>query len=344
MLKKNITLKDVAEKSGVSITSVSIILNKTGNYKRMSQQTRRKVERVANELGYQTNYLAKALRQRKTMQIGLVIPNMYHMFMPLLTTGGSEIAKQYGYNFLLLDMTDKTDAEVREIIKTIQRAGIVDGLLIDALGDILYDVATEVPVVYIDSFSTKPSVCFTEFQSTYDLTELFIKQGLRKIAYIGGNNQRESIYRREQGFRKAMKDYGVMVDEKQILRVSCDIAGGLKAFDWVMEMMGKPEAIISCTDSVTHSLQTKLINAGIQVPRDIAIASVDDLEFSQVLKPAITCSHVDAKEMGRKATKLLIDILNGEDVDETQTILVPTRMIIRESSKKFNFERGKKNG
>lgn len=334
MEKKLVTLKDVAEKSGVSMASVSIILNKTGNYKKMSAQTRRRVEKIADEIGYQPNYIAKALRNRKTMQIGIVLPNVLNHFTAPLIMGSGEVIKQDGYNYLLFDMTNQTDQQIRDAMHFIQRSGTVDGLLVHGLGDTLADVITDIPVVYLDSHSLTPSVCFTETESTYQLTNLLIQQGLTDIVFASSNYVRETFTLRENGYRKALLDAGLPVSETSIGHFSMNLAGGVDAFKWLMSRKKMPHAIISTTDSLVYGLMLKLIANGVKIPQDIAVASVDDLEMSSIFVPPITCSHIDVKEMGSQAAKMLMRIIQKQELEDSR-ILIPTYMIVRESSKKF---------
>lgn len=219
MEKKVVTLRQVAEKAGVSMTSASIILNRSGNYKSMSPKTRDKVIQAAEELGYYPNYFAKVLRQQSTMQIGLILPNITNQFMTPLIMGCTEAANRAGYNLNLIDMYGKNNEEMRENVQFLKQTGMVDGLIINAVGEIVSEAVGDFPAVYIDSKGLLPSVTFTEKKSIYDLTTLFLRQGLRRIAYIGGEETRTAYVLREQGYRDAMRDYGLEVDERYIHNV-----------------------------------------------------------------------------------------------------------------------------
>jgi DNA-binding LacI/PurR family transcriptional regulator len=331
--KKRVMLRDVAERAGVSMASASIILNKTGNYESMLEETRKRVEKAADELGYQPNYAAKALREQSTFQVGVVIPNIASSFMRPLIMETSKAIRQNGYNMILYDLTGMTDEQMRETLINVQRSGIVDGLIIHGLGEIVAEIVTKVPAVYIDTRSCKPSVCFTEIKACYDLVEMFFRQGLTKLAFANGDIERESFFLREKGFRKAHADYRIPVNEQLIGYFPINIYGGVKAFEWIESMEERPEAIIILSDIMTYGFMLAARRNSVIVPDDIGVASMEDLEMSELFIPSITCSRIDIAQMSRLAVDELFSYMRTGEIRENHT--VPTELVERESSRKY---------
>lgn len=330
---KRVSLRDVAEHAGVSISSASIILNRTGNYIYMSEKTKDRVETVAAELGYQPNYAAKALREKATMQIGLVIPNILNSFMQPLVLEASRAIRERGYSTILYDMTDVTDEQKRSTLISIQQKGNVDGLIIHGFGEIVYDVIKDLPTVYIDTRSCVPSICYSEIKACYDIVELLFRQKLSSLAFVNGDVQRESFALREVGFRKAHEDYLVPLDEQNIGYFPISMSGGVMALEWALSLKKRPEAVILLSDIMTYGFMLAARRNGIRIPEDFAVASVDDLEMSAMFLPSITCSRIDIAKMSRLAVETLFTCMETGKVISNQT--VPTQLMVRESSEKY---------
>ena len=318
-IRKRVSLRQVAQKAGVSVTSASIILNKSGNYAKMSDETIARVRQVAKELGYRPNHAAKALRQRSSMQIGLVIPNIHNSFMQPLILETSKAARDHKYNTILFDMTDQTDDEIRAQLTELQQSANVDGLIIHGMGEVVYDVVNQVPAVYIDSRSCTPSVCYSEEQAGYDLAQVFLTQGLHHIAFIGGDVERESF---------ALRD----VEEDLFGYFPISIPGGAAAFNWLQGKEKLPDAAVILTDAMAYGFMLEAKNKGVRIPEDIGVASADDLEMSALFHPSLTCAKVDISTICRIAVDTLFDYIKNGTAPDNCT--VPTTMILRRSSQK----------
>ena len=268
------------------------------------------------------------------MQSGLSLPKITRQFMTPLSMGWTEAANRAGYNLNLIDMYGKNNEEMRESVQFLKQTGMVDGLIINAVGEIVSEAVGDFPAVYIDSKGLLPSVTFTEKKSIYDLTTLFLRQGLRRIAYIGGEETRTAYVLREQGYRDAMRDCGLEVDERYIHNVRMHLLGGRDAYDWVCSLPELPEAIVCMTDTVTYGLMFNLMKNHYRIPEDIAVASGEDLDMSSFFLPGITCSHISIEKMGSEAARLLTGILQGEEPDERE-IEIETFLVERDSSKKY---------
>ena len=161
-----------------------------------------------------------------------------------------------------------------------------------------------------------------------------LTNGEEVIAYIGGEETRTAYVLREQGYRDAMRDYGLEVDERYIHNVRMHLLGGRDAYDWICSLPELPEAIVCMTDTVTYGLMFNLMKNHYRIPEDIAVASGEDLDMSSFFLPGITCSHISIEKMGSEAARLLTGILQGDEPDERE-IEIETFLVERDSSKKY---------
>ncbi len=321
--EKKSTLKDVARKVGRSVATVSMVLNQSAGCERISEETRQLILAAAEELNYQPHYMAQALKKRNTMLVALAVPNIYHPFTPQLIGGVQDALRERGYHLLLLDLTNSPDAESVRTVLQLESGGI-DGLIIHSMSKELGPVVDgKLPVVYLDEKSVSPAVWFDAGGATRTLTQHFLQQGIQKIGYIGTFMEPETYTEREKGYRDAMAQAGIPVNEEMICHVSPQLGGGGKAFAWFQGLKEKPEALVVFTDNVAHALMLQLIRAGVRIPEDVALASVDDVEISALMNPPLTCAWVPAYEMGKRAAYMMMEQIAGKDltgVVETLTV------------------------
>lgn len=324
------TLRDVAREAGVSPATASLVLSRAEGAARIPPATQARVLEAAESLNYRPHYIARALRLQESLQIGLVVPNISHPYMPALIRGVGDVVRGQGYNLLLLDMTTATTEEVARDLAILRRGGI-DGLVIMSMSTEFARSLNELPAVYIDEYSVTPVVRFDAEQAAYDLTRLFASCGLRRIAFVGSAVHRETFLMRERGYRRALRDAGVEYDAQLAVEVSVDLAGGAQAAEWLVSLDRLPSAAVVCTDVIALGLLPALSARGVHVPDDLAVASIDDVEMAALATPPLTCVHVPAYEIGCRAARILLRLIGGEDLRETVEI-VPTRLIIRASS------------
>ena len=329
--EQKFTLKDVAKKAGTSVATASMVLNRSAGYTRISEKTRKLVLEAAEAMNYRPNYMAQALKRRNTKLIALATPNIYHPFTPQLIDGIQDTLREKGYHLLLLDLTNSPDVESVQTVLQLENGGI-DGLLVHAMSDKLKPVADgELPLVYLDEKSVYPSVWFDVDGATRMLTQHFLEQGIEKIGYIGASTASETYVERERGYRMALESAGVAINEEWIYHVSPVLRGGSDAFEWFQNLQEKPEALILFTDNVAHEFMLRLARAGVRVPEDLALASVDGVELSGLMNPPLTCAWLPAYEMGKQAAYMMMEMLAGKDLTGVVKTL-PVELQIRESS------------
>lgn len=324
---KGATLKDVAKKAGVSVATVSLALNQGVGHERIGEETRNLIMETAKEMHYRPNFMARALKRQKTMQIGLAFPNIEHPFTAHFIMGLESVLHKQKYDLLLLNMTNSTKKDALNAIRKVEVGGI-DGLIILSMNLKLNEVlATKIPVVFVDEKSDQyPTVWFDSRGASEQLTRYFLGKGMKKIAYVGTDNKTTTYIEREKGYLGEMEKAGIQDYSRYMVRVNPTLRGGIEAFQWFQNLEEKPEAVITFTDNVAHSMLLHLIGAGISIPRELQVASIDDVELSRMMVPSLTCAHVPIYEMGVRAGEKMLQLLQGEEVFPSQDVMAVTIM------------------
>ena len=327
------TLKDVAKLSQKSLTTVSMVLSDDEGAKRISEETKQRIHEAAKKLGYRPHFFGKALRSQQTKQIGLVIPNLFHPYMQMLIKGCGDVAKQWGYNLILMNMTDLTGDEVRSTISSYIHSNMVDGLVVHSMGKTLRNTVEHMHVAYVEETEYLPSVTFDGNLAAYQITKLLLDEGIDDLVFINGNIPVQTFDVRTQGFIKACEERGITIDPSNMLFVDSSLQGGLDAFETLKVRSCFPKGIVVATDVIAHPILMQLVAGGVRVPEDVRIASIDDIEFSSIITPSLTSVHVDAERIGREATDILLDLIQGKLVEKVCKT-IPIELVIRQSSGK----------
>ena len=285
------------------------------------------------------NYFAKRLRTNRTKQIAMTVPTLYDEFTPALIDGAKSVMMANGYNLFVLDFNpdrygDSIDA-IRAPLMLLLGGGI-DGVISDVGKQISDVVQQRVPMVHIDDVvEGAPCVSVDTYTAMYQITELFLKRGCRRIAFIGARYREgfsHTYVARHQGYEQAMTDYGVPVDKQLEKFVAPTYAGGFEAFDWLMSMPTLPEAVVIFTDVVAHIIQQRLVQSGVSIPEQIGLASMDDTFSSKLMCPPLTSVHIPAFDMGSKAAEMLLDLIDGKEPEKLNYV-VEIELHERESSR-----------
>ena len=193
MKMKRTTLRDVANKTNLSIATVSMVINKTSGYERISAETQKLILQAAEQLNYQPNLLAQALRRKNSMQIAFASPSIYHPFTPELIDSMGQALKERNYSLLLLDFTRVTETEARQTISRLKQ-GSIDGIIMHSMSDLIPpSEVEELPAVYLDEKGVKPSVWFDAESAIQKLVYHFFDQGVYDIGFIGSNKDNETF-------------------------------------------------------------------------------------------------------------------------------------------------------
>lgn len=334
MAKQTITIYDVAREAGVSMATVSRVVNGNPNVK---PSTRKKVSDVIERLNYRPNAVARGLASKKTTTVGVIIPDVTNLYFSSLARGIDDIASMYNYNIILAN-SDGDTAKEKRVLDTVL-AQQVDGVVF--MGHQLSEAVrneinlTDTPVVLagtIDEENELPSIVIDYEAAIKDVTSLLIKNGNDKIVLLGldidATKQKVSIL----GYQKAIEEARLKYDVSNVIRVSPgrDFFEGIELADTILET-GATAAVVE-DDRLAIVLLNELIEKGIKVPEDFEIISTNNSPLVDIARPKISSVTQPLYDLGAVAMRLLTKLMNDEETDELH-ILLPYSITERGSSK-----------
>ena len=338
-----IMLKDIAKKAGVSPTTVSLVLSQNPKG-RISEKTRKKVQDIAQKLGYQPQEKQAqdppAIVKDIPLSIGLVISNIMNPFFTELASVIEDTASDYGYNIVLCNTKRSLDKE-SEMLEILSRRR-VNGLIIapaDAeKSDIQRILHQGIPVVFVDRCveQVEASVVLVDnARGAYLAIEYLLRLGHTRIGIIAGPQSTAVGRERLQGYVKALQEYHIPVDETLIQ--SCDfmIEGGKAAMAALLNLSPQPSAIFSSAGLMTAGALQEIREQQIKIPAELSFVSFDDHIWIQLIEPPLTVVAQPIADIGKEATQLIIQLVQGWRKKKAQKIVLEPKLIIRESCAKY---------
>jgi len=327
------TIRDVARTAGVSINTVSRALNGKPD---VNPETKRLILEAAERLQYTPNKLARGLRSKKTGVIGVIVADIANPFFSAMVKGMGKAVKELGYSIILQDTSENYENEEEAIL--IMQSEQVDGVLITPVQtdkrSILKLQESGIPFVLVARhFSDVDTdyVVADDVQGGYLATTHLIENGYTKIAFINGPSYNSSAIERLEGYKKALEEHNIELNEKLIRSGALTMEDGYshgKAL--LIDHDPQPTAFFTFSDFVALGAMKAIREAGLRIPEDIAIVGYDDIPFSSCLKVSLTTVKVLKREMGKKAISVLEKKI---DEQEGQSHLkMPVDLVIRQSS------------
>lgn len=327
------TLRDIAERVGVSVSAVSMAL---ADHPRIGAETKSRVLRAADELGYVTNAAGRALRANRVGAVALIVPNTSqhvfgHAYFMHVLTGVDEAANAADVQLLLSTSPDELHGEVA--YDRVMRAGWVDGAIVtSAAADdpgIRHLVSNGMPVVLLGRFPELPdavSVGIDDTAASRDATEhLITVHGRRRLVHLSGPLNHRSAMDRRDGFVAACEAHGIVptVLEGDYSEDSGSRAAEALDVDYL-------DGLVAANDEMAFGAITALSGRGYRVPSDVAIIGFDDFGLSRVTTPSISTVHVPTADMAAMATRQLLALIGGKRPEEAHTV-VPVHLVARQS-------------
>lgn len=332
------TLKDLAERAGVSAKTVSNVIN--GNAGRFSLDTQERILTLAAEMGYRPNMSARHLRHGKTGVIALVVPIIDNPYFAELAQEIIHASTTYQHT-ILLDVTLGSKEREREILGRVA-SQFIDGIILDPIGD-LEDISPErvsVPLVLLgERFLDQPfdRVTIDNHAVARMATEHLIGLGRRRIAPVGitGLGVREVSQLRLEGFLKATEMLDIPVATEYLVPVPyehLDRRLGMLGMRQLLALSSPPDAVFCFNDLIALGAMHEIMRAGLRIPDDIAVIGVDDLRESQYAMPPLSTIAPDKQEIGRLAISLLMDRIEGRGEARNEKVEAPITLIPRTST------------
>lgn len=310
------TIKDVAKLAGVSVATVSRVLNDLPGY---SEETRAKVLNAVTELGYQPNAIARGLVNKRTQTIGVLFPSVSSAFSSEILHGIEEAAQEHGYSVVVCN----TAEDGKRTMKYLQvlREKQVDGIILSSgvLKEEYYETLRKmgIPVVLVASkseYADIPYVKVDDHQAAYDACTYLIQQGHRRIGMISGPAHDVIAGEpRIAGFRAALADHGLPVDEAPVLDGRFSFAGGCKAAEELLRQAPEVTAVFAAGDEMAIGVISTALRLGVAVPAQLSVIGYDNLKLAEMSYPPLTTVAQPLAGMGRlAASKLLTRIETGQ--------------------------------
>lgn len=329
-----VTIKDIAREAGVSVTTVSRVLNNKAD---VSDKTREKVLKIIDRLNYNPNSIARGLVMNKTYTIGLIVPDISNAFFAEIAKAIEDELREYGYSVIFCNTDNDKDREKESIdlLRSKQVDGLIGAFSHDSKDEVLALGKAGFPIVQIDRLvddSQIPSVIIDNILSGYEATEYLIKKGHRRIAHITGALDTNTGICRAEGYRKALQEYGIEIDEELVMEGDFSQESGYLAMKEILERNKDLTAVFAGNDMMALGAYRAIYAAGLKIPEDISIIGHDDFTLASLVSPALTTMQQPIYKIGKVAASLLIDIIKGKKNKEG-LIVVNTSLIERSSVK-----------
>ena len=320
MTKKRATITDVAKMAGVSIMTVSRVLNNTTN---VTSTTRDKVMDAIDKLNYRPNVSARRLASTQSFFLGLLYNNPSAGYVSKFLLGALKSCRAKGYHLVV----DECEGEIENMLETLESLiddTKVDGIiLLPPISDIPEILETlqnrKVPFVRIapdKSLDLSPYVCMDDYSAAFDMTNYLIKQGRQKIGFISGHYNQGVSRLRYQGYLDALTSNGLNVPPEYIEQGFFDYKSGMTAAEKILSLPDRPDAIFASNDDMAAAVIASAHKHGLEVPVDLAVAGFDDTHIATVVWPSLTTIRQPIAEMADSA----IDVLSRLAANSTAEV------------------------
>ncbi|EIV99403.1 LacI family DNA-binding transcriptional regulator [Thermoanaerobacter siderophilus] len=329
-----VTIKDIAKLANVSITTVSRVINNKSEG--VSEETRNRILQLVKELGYQPNAIARGLVTKKTKTIGLIIPDISNPFFPDIARGVEDSAHIYGYNVFLCNTDDNLEKE-SEYINALKEK-YVDGIIFTSSSIPKHEHITDliksgIPVVIMDRRIDSEDiygVFLDNYEGGYIATKYLIDLGHKRIGCITGPLYISNAIERLEGYKRALVDNEIEVDNRLIFEGDYKINSGIIGAEKLLEH--EVTAIFASNDLMAYGAYKAIRSYGYKIPDDISVVGFDDIQLSQILEPQLTTIRQPAYDMGLTAARMLIKLIEGKKMNKKIANFRP-QLIIRQSTK-----------
>ena len=327
-----VTIRDVAREAGVSVATVSRVLNDSGP---VSEITRHRIREIATRMRYVPDSAARSLITRRSTTVGVLLPDLHGEFFSEVIRGIDQTAQRNGYH-LIVSGSHNDKGEIEAALRAMR--GRVDGLVvmspdIDSAA-LVANLPASSPVVLLNCFVDGDgfdSLTIDNFGGASAMVRHLIATGHRRIAFIKGAERNYDAAERLRGYRAALDDAGMERDAELELDGDFTESGGHAAGERIAGFRRRPTAVFAANDSMAIGALAALRDAGIRVPDDMAVAGFDDIPIARYMSPPLTSVRVSISEMGERAVHMLLHAIEGKNQHARQQETLPTTLVIRAS-------------
>jgi DNA-binding LacI/PurR family transcriptional regulator len=330
------TIQQIARELGVSVSTVSAVINNRGY---VSGPMRARIEKALREADYHPDHIARSLRLRETRTIGLLVPDLGNMFYAQLMRGAEDYLSTAGYRLIVADTRD--DWQRQRDYLLVFSGKTADGVILvpsmatdDQIGSIPH-LLRSTPLVYVDRSpldAQVDSVLVDNVRAAYDATEHLLTLGHRRIAIITEPLNLLNAADRLLGYRKALRAHHVPVNPKLIRPGDNTQDSGYWQALEIFKLTPSPTAVLACNNRMVLGVLIALRELGFACPRAVSLIGFDDFDWSAYIDPPLTIVRQPAGQLGATAAKTLLKRIRHPGRDRYEKVLLPTQLVVRQST------------
>ncbi len=330
--KRAVTIQDVARTAGVSVSTVSRVLNGKVD---VAEETQHRIEAVIGQLGYTSSLAARSMRSHRTHLIGLIMPDIAFPFAFEIMKGVNQAIAESEYDLLVYTTGDvhKHDTASREQhYVSLLNNSITDGVILVA--PVATEFSSDAPIVSVDHLAMRPSfpsIHATNYEGAKEAAQYLIGLGHRRIGFISGRAELISSRKRTEGYRDALAEAGIL-DESLIATGDYTTRVGVECAHCLLSMPNPPTAIFASNDQTAIGVYEAARERGLSIPEDLSVVGFDNIPEAAYLD--LTTVDQFIAEMSYKAANILISLIEGQTV-EPLIQEVPTRLVVRKSCRQL---------
>ncbi len=337
MKKRHISLKDLADELGVSISTVSRALKDNPI---ISPDLTQKIKSLAAERNYIPNPLAMGLLRQQTKMIGVIVPDLVTHFYSSVISGIEEVAKENGY-YILISSSNESFEKEKESIQNLLKSR-VEGLIVcisqqtSSFEHFRQLTENDIPLVFFDRVAEMqdvPTVTVDGVEAAKNVTRHFYENGCRRIAYISGPEHLNISKKRKEGYLKGLQECGLQFNPDLLVECNLNTEEATLATQKLLGLEKIPDAIFGINDTIAFAAMKEIKKHKLKIPDDIALVGFTDEFHSTVVEPALTSVTHPTLQMGRETARLFFKCIEtGENISEN--VVLPTSLVVRDSSVK----------
>ena len=332
--KKHVSLKDLAEELGVSVSTVSRALKDSPE---VGEEMRERVKKLAGEWNYRPNPFAISLLKNNPRIIGIIVPDIVTHFYSSIISGISDVARKNHYSVIITSSYEQYELEKQcvEDLMNIRVEGIIACISQETTDYAHFEslIMQRVPLVFFDRVCLHgrcSCVVADNAESGKAATEHFLHHGAKRIGFIGGANHLDIVKRRKHGYLEALRENRIPIEKELVVCRKIDYEEGKIATETLLSLPQPPDAILAMNDTLAFAAMEVIKKHDLRIPDDVAIIGYTDEQHANYVEPKLSAVSHQTYKMGETACQLLIDQIKGDKTIKQVTI--PTHLQIRESS------------
>ncbi len=326
------TIKQVSELAGVSLATVSRVINNTGQVK---PHTKERVDRAMKELGYRPNHIAQSLASNKSNTIGYVVPELHGAFFGAMLSPAEQILRNASKH-VIISAGHSREADEIDAIESL-RDRRCDALILHleaVSNEYLINLAKEkVMFILVNRFIPEIAehcISINNIQGAQAATEFVLSQGHKRIAYISGPQEKDDAVERLQGHKNALEKARIPFDENTVYPGNFQAHSGNEQTKKILEAMPDVTAIVCANDEMAYGALGAIREKGLSIPSDISVMGFDNVEFSEYTFPRLTTMHYSTRELGEQAARWVLANVYGQDIAFNTNQITP-HLVLRDS-------------